>query len=326
GWSTPPYKIKDYYPGDEVVDLIGISAYNFGDCYATWSSVYQTMGGAVHELRTTVSATKPYIIAQTGSSSCGGDKDAWLRELFAFTAADPNVVALIYFNIDKETDWRVWPDANQGWKDGMLAPTTVYQWPLSSWFQAGPLPFRPRASAFWDDNGSPHEADINKIYTAGITQGCGPGRFCPKDPVTRAQMAAFLLRALPGDHDRHLLGYRGTFQDVPAGLWYTGYVEHLFDGEHRITNGCGSQPLLYCPEQQVTRGQMAAFLVRALGLAPGGDDRFGDDRGHQFEADINALAAVGITKGCGPGRFCPDGPVTREQMASFLARAFLAGS
>jgi hypothetical protein len=70
---------------------------------------------------------------------------------------------------------------------------------------------------------------------------------------------------------------------------------------------------------------MAAFLVRALGLTDGaGSDTFVDDDGSIFEADIERLAASGITKGCNPptnNRFCPEDRLTRGQMAAFLRRA-----
>src|SRR5690606_10420923 len=74
---------------------------------------------------------------------------------------------------------------------------------------------------------------------------------------------------------------------------------------------------------RVSRGQMAAFLVRALGL-PAAANRFVDDDGSVFEGDIGALAAAGITRGCNPpanDEFCPDQPVSRGQMAAFLVRA-----
>ncbi len=75
----------------------------------------------------------------------------------------------------------------------------------------------------------------------------------------------------------------------------------------------------------MTRGQMSAFPVRALGLPSGiGSDVFVDDISSIFEADIERLAAAAITRGCNPpenDRFCPDQPVTRSQMAAFLQRA-----
>ena len=74
----------------------------------------------------------------------------------------------------------------------------------------------------------------------------------------------------------------------------------------------------------MTRGQMAAFLVRALGLPAGESVEVVDDEDSVFDADIERLAASGITRGCNPpvnDRFCPDDPVTRGQMAAFLHRA-----
>ena len=91
-----------------------------------------------------------------------------------------------------------------------------------------------------------------------------------------------------------------------------------------ITRGCDPPANeRFCPDDVVTRGQMAAFLVRALGLEPA-PDRFGDVEGSVFAADIGALAGAGITRGCDPPanqRFCPDQPVTRAQMAAFLHRS-----
>ena len=87
-----------------------------------------------------------------------------------------------------------------------------------------------------------------------------------------------------------------------------------------ITSGCGTR--LFCPKLTVTRGQMAAFLNRALNLPAPTQDYFTDDDTSIFEDDINRLAQSGITKGCGPTSFCPNGNVTRGQMAAFLVRAF----
>ena len=82
------------------------------------------------------------------------------------------------------------------------------------------------------------------------------------------------------------------------------------------------------PDDLVTRGQMAAFLVRAMGYADvGGGDLFIDDDGSTFEADIDKLGVAGVTLGCNPpanDRFCPDDLVTRGQMAAFIRRALAA--
>ena len=91
-----------------------------------------------------------------------------------------------------------------------------------------------------------------------------------------------------------------------------------------ITKGTG--PSTFSPEESVTRGQMAAFLKRALGLSVPATDYFTDDENSIFENDINAIAAAGITFGTGTGTFSPDDNVTRGQMATFLARALGIGS
>jgi hypothetical protein len=67
---------------------------------------------------------------------------------------------------------------------------------------------------------------------------------------------------------------------------------------------------------------MAAFLVRALHLPAATKDYFNDDNSSSLEGAINAVAEAGLTGGCAAGKFCPNTPVTREQMAAFLLRAF----
>jgi hypothetical protein len=179
---------------------------------------------------------------------------------------------------------------------------------------------------FRDDDGNIHEPNIESIAAAGITKGCNPptnDRFCPDDSVTRGQMAAFLVRALGltdnGGGDRFVDDDGSTFETDIDRLATAG-----------ITKGCNPPKNdRFCPDDTVTRGQMAAFLVRAFGYTDsGGGDLFVDDDGSTFETDIDRLGTAGITKGCNPPantRFCPNDRVSRAQMASFLARA-LRGS
>ncbi len=165
--------------------------------------------------------------------------------------------------------------------------------------------------------------DIEWLAAEGITKGCNPpdnDMFCPTNPVTRGQMAAFLHRALGGTLTP---GAAVTFTDID-GLAFEADIEWL--GSVGVTKGCNPPDNdMYCPANSVTRGQMAAFLVRALGYTAGaGSDRFTDDDGSVFEADIERLAEAGVTKGCNPPEndmFCPNAPVTRAQMAAFLHRA-----
>lgn len=116
----------------------------------------------------------------------------------------------------------------------------------------------------------------------------------------------------------------GTFVDDDGNV-HEGFIEAI--AAQGITKGCDPpNNNRYCPGQNVTRGQMAAFLVRARGLTDdGGEDWFTDDNGTPFEADINKLAAAGITRGCNPpanDKYCPNDSVSRGQMAAFLVRAY----
>ncbi len=173
---------------------------------------------------------------------------------------------------------------------------------------------------FLDDDDSIFEADIEALANAGITTGCNPPEntyFCPGDPVTRGQMAAFLTRGLE-------LTDRGSVDFVDDdGSIFEADIEKL--AEARITLGCNPPANdRFCPGESVTRSQMAAFLTRALGLTDRGSVDFVDDDGSIFEADIEKLATAGITLGCNPpanDRFCPNDRVTRGQMAAFLTRA-----
>ena len=92
-----------------------------------------------------------------------------------------------------------------------------------------------------------------------------------------------------------------------------------------ITKGCNPPANdSFCPDDLVTRGEMAAMFDRALDLAATATDYFTDDDTSIFEASINRLAAAGITKGCNPpanDQYCPNDNLTRGQIAAFFRRA-----
>jgi hypothetical protein len=174
----------------------------------------------------------------------------------------------------RQTNWR-WRDVDslkieQIWMNVYHGGTDVPDRDISLYLDniviassyIGPMtgaPCAPTSGTFVDDDGSIFETDIEKVAAAGITKGCNP----------------------------------------PSNT-------------------------MFCPGDSVTRGQMAAFLVRALGLSANTSPGFVDDNGSIFETDIEKLATAGITKGCNPpvnDRYCPHADVTREQMAAFLVRA-----
>lgn len=113
-----------------------------------------------------------------------------------------------------------------------------------------------RTDYFWDDGGSAHQSAINSIADAGISSGCGSGRFCPADTLNRAEMATFLVKGL---------GLPTPTKDY---FWDDGWTLHEPAinalAEAGITTGCGGGK--YCPTSGLTRAEMATFLVNALGL------------------------------------------------------------
>lgn len=173
--------------------------------------------------------------------------------------------------------------------------------------------------------GSVFTEDIRWLALAGITKGCNPPAntlFCPDAPVKRGQMAAFINRWLdlpPADH--------AGFRDVPRDHLFADDVARLYAAG--ITRGCSTEPLRFCPDEPVSRRQMAAFIVRATGLRAIDHPGFEDvPASSPFRDDIRRLATAGVTRGCNPPentRYCPSSDVTRGQMAAFVRRASTEG-
>jgi hypothetical protein len=169
---------------------------------------------------------------------------------------------------------------------------------------------------------NPFHDDIESLFRSDVTAGCGTGIYCPLLPVTRAQMAVFLLKS------KHGAGYtppncQGTFDDVPCPSLYANWIERL--AAEGITAGCGGGN--YCPDASVSREQMAVFLLKAKhGSAynpPACTGVFGDvPCPSTYARWIERLSAEGITAGCGGGNYCPDNPVARGAMATFLTKTF----
>jgi hypothetical protein len=161
-----------------------------------------------------------------------------------------------------------------------------------------------------DWEGSSFGEHIAWMFDQGITSGCAPDLYCTHNSVSREQMAAFLARALElpaTDEDFFTDDESSTFEVSINRVAAAG-----------ISLGCAEGK--YCPKRTVTRGEMAAFLARALELPATEVDYFTDDDG-TFETSINRVAEAGITSGCTATRYCPNANVTRGQMAAFLHRA-----
>ncbi|MCS7025587.1 MAG: SBBP repeat-containing protein [Bryobacteraceae bacterium] len=164
---------------------------------------------------------------------------------------------------------------------------------------------------------------IRIIKNNAVTSGCAPNAYCPNENTTRGQMAVFIVRSLLGT-DNFLFPPQPFFEDVPPSHPQYRWIQKL--RELGITTGCNL--IQFCPNDPVTRGQMAAFLVRA---------KFGSNftfpttpyfqdvsPSNLFFSFIQKLRQVGITTGCTPTQFCPNDNTTRGQMAVFLSRMFFS--
>jgi hypothetical protein len=101
------YPFAEYYPGDAYVDLIGIDGYNWGAVkrWSRWLMPDQVFGRTLVALRQI--SKRPFILSETASAQVGGDKAAWIEQFFAFLRANRDIGAFLWFDIDKETDWRL---------------------------------------------------------------------------------------------------------------------------------------------------------------------------------------------------------------------------
>jgi hypothetical protein len=162
-------------------------------------------------------------------------------------------------------------------------------------------------------HGHVHLDGITFVAQRAITSGCAARRYCPDAPVTRAQMATFLMRAagLPegGPHG---------FRDVPAGHPHEAGIAAVKAAG--IATGLRGER--FDPQGIVRRDQMATFLANALAL-PRSDRRYPDvDPTSPHAGAIGAIGDAGITEGFRDGSYQPLGSVSRAQMATFLRRAF----
>ncbi len=177
---------------------------------------------------------------------------------------------------------------------------------------------------FPDVAGNEHEPAIACMAWRQVARGTAGGGYLPTAPVRRDQMASFLLRLLSVAGAPLPAGSPDAFDD-DDGSNHESAINTLAD--LGIVTGRGGRT--YAPAATVTRAQMASFIARALAHATGAElanttDFFADDSGGTHERSINRLAEAAIAGGTLDGRYRPNEPVRRGQMASFLARTLAA--
>lgn len=192
----------------------------------------------------------------------------------------------------------------------------------------------PATSSFTDAGGIFAE-EIPCLEATGITTGVAPGRYAPDRPVTRAEMASFVVRLM----DTAIALQTGELNELPAAPVDRAFTDVTPQGAHHeaverlaeagvVVGGPGGLPAdQYGPDRPVTRAQIATMLAGAYAWLTGEEiadpgSAFQDLTGldPQLQADIRALAEAGVTTGITADRYAPASPVTRGQMAAFLTR------
>jgi hypothetical protein len=195
---------------------------------------------------------------------------------------------------------------------------------------------------------------VEALLHSGITAGCAPGAFCPDGVLSRSDIAIFTARGLakgganiPASGKVGNLSYDcaaggvSLFRDIAP---TDGFCKHFhYLAARNVMPGCGD--FSECPSRLLSRVEMAETVARAL-VSPDGDGgiptTYGPDpiTGRSYSCDTgvshftdvspssascahaNFLWALDVIAGCGPDTFCPDGDITRGEMAKFLVNAF----
>lgn len=273
------------------------------------------------------------VVNDVVTGTADGQPNLFVIPAASFTAPDPQTVPFVCMRspeVDEGGNWSVDYSTDE-WAAEDEPPgcsVTVKDLKPGDWLQ---IPIRETGTnglgfelSVWiptfpdTDPGSTHAENIAQMYNEGITFGCDDdGNYCPTEAVNRAQMATFIARAL----DLTPVG-PNPFSDVSDGGTHTPNI--IAVAEAGITFGCNSEGTAFCPDEIISREQMASFLARAFGLTPVGENPFGDvANSGAHTPNIIAVAEAGITFGCNSEgtEYCPNDDVNRAQMASFIIRA-----
>jgi hypothetical protein len=173
---------------------------------------------------------------------------------------------------------------------------------------------------------------INMAGNLGLSRGCTSTTFCPDSPATRGQAAAMIVRAILGG-DNFSYPPAPYFTDVPATHPQFPHIQKL--RELGITGGCSASPARFCPEQLARRDETATLMTRSRGYRVPFSNGFTYSYipyfndvlplGNPHFPFVQELRENGVTSGCSsnPPLYCPDRPVTRGQLATFLVRFLL---
>ncbi|MGY0005399.1 glycoside hydrolase family 26 protein [Micromonospora sp. I033] len=127
-WSKTTANLADLYPGDDYVDWVGATGYYGTGVWSAYWSFDAIFGPTIAEIRTF--SRRPLVVTETGASGAGGRKAEWIRETFRTLPKHRDVIGLIWFEVDKELDWRIVssPAASAAFAQSVAAPRYDFRW------------------------------------------------------------------------------------------------------------------------------------------------------------------------------------------------------
>lgn len=172
----------------------------------------------------------------------------------------------------------------------------------------------------YTDVAGSHRPAVLSLLGSGIPDGteCASDRFCPNDALNRWELAVWLIRVLDGvDPDSTFATW---FVDIDPHMWWAPHVHRM--AELELSRGCTANPARFCPDNPVTRAQIATLMARAFDLGDHSGVDYTDVPHSPHSANIETVSALGLIEECGvnPLRFCPDQVTTRAQASTILWR------
>ena len=127
-WSKTAAHLSGFYPGDDYVDWVGATGYYGTGAWSKYSTFDTIFGLTIAEIRTF--SRRPLVVTETGATDAGGRKAQWIRETFRALPKHPDVIGLIWFEVDKELDWRIAgsPAASTAFAQSVADPRYDVRW------------------------------------------------------------------------------------------------------------------------------------------------------------------------------------------------------